>query len=115
MVQNLITPRTYGEKNQGRGKILIFSSSSAENGRGRGKDFARGRGRGGRVAASEDRDEATGYRKTFRSKGYDKDYSSDNLNEEGRIGRQLRLLSRETDEDVICKICQQLQVSRYFH
>jgi len=32
--------------------------------------------------------------------------------EDGRIGRQLRLLSRETDEDVITKICQQLQVNK---
>lgn len=91
---------------------MIFSSTLVENGRGRGRDFVRGRGRGGRAAPSEDRDDATGYRKTFRSKVYEKgnDYGSENFNEDGRIGRQLRLLSRETDEDVICKICTQLQV-----
>ena len=33
--------------------------------------------------------------------------------EDGRIGRQLRLLSRELDEDNVLKICQQLQVSSF--
>ena len=86
---------------------MIFSPS-VENGRGRG----RGRGRGGRAAPPDERDELSSYKKTFRPKGYDKggDFSSDNFSEDGRIGRLLRLLSRETDEDVICKIGQQLQV-----
>ena len=89
---------------------MIFSPSpNHENGRGRGREHVRGRGRGAR--SSEDHEDGANYsRKNFRSsKGYDKGNESAD-SEDGRIGRQLRLLSRETDEDVICKICQQLQV-----
>ena len=108
--------RLYGEKSQSRGKVLIFSSSlNHENGRGRGRDHVRGRGRGVRSSTADDHEDGAGYsKKHFRSKGYDKSHDSgENFSsEDGRIGRQLRLLSRETDEDVICKICQQLQVSK---
>lgn len=104
----------YGEKFQTRGKVLIFSSSSnLENGRGRGKDNSRSRGRGG-LRISEDQDDGASYsRKNYRAKVYDKMNESADSSEDGRIGRQLRLLSRETDEDVIIKICQQLQVFRH--
>lgn len=70
-----------------------------------------------RPATSEDYEDGASYsRKNFRSKTYDKtNESAENLSsEDGRIGRQLRLLSRETDEDVICKICQQLQALKTF-
>ena len=37
----------------------------------------------------------------------DKEKSAENcVSEDGRIGCQVRLLSWETDEDVICEICQ---------
>lgn len=65
-----------------------------------------------RPTTSEDYEDGASYsRKNFRSKTYEKanDPSENFSSEDGRIGRQLRLLSRETDEDVICKICQQLQ------
>lgn len=63
---------------------------------------------------SEDREDGASYssRKNFRSKVYEKGGDQENFApEDGKIGRQLRLLSRETDEDVIIKICQQLQVN----
>jgi hypothetical protein len=105
----------FGDKTQGRGKVLIFSPSpNHENGRGRGRDYVRTRGRGARTSASEDHEDGVNYsRKTnFRGKAYDKvnDSTENFSSEDGRIGRQLRLLSRETDEEVIIKICQQLQV-----
>lgn len=104
----------YGDKNQGRGKVLIFSPSpNHENGRGRGRDYVRTRGRGSRGTLSDDHEDGANYsRKNFRSKTYDKasDSSENFSSEDGRIGRQLRLLSRETDEEVIGKICQQLHV-----
>jgi len=105
----------FHEKNRGKSRVLVFSPSSGlENGRGtRGRDYARGRGRLARPTY-EDREENFGYsRKNFRRKGYEK--GSENFDnytaEDGRIGKQLRLLSRETDEDVIIKICRQLQES----
>ena len=103
------------EKNRGKSRVLVFSpSSNLENGRGgRGRDFARGRGRVARPAY-EEREENFAYsRKNFRGKGFDKGSESfDSYStEDGRIGKQLRLLSRETDEDVIIKICRQLQES----
>ncbi|KAK4015632.1 hypothetical protein OUZ56_030607 [Daphnia magna] len=105
--------KLYGDKTQGRGKVLIFSPSpNHENGRGRGRDYIRTRGRGSRGTLSEDHEDGANYsRKNFRSKAYDKstDLAENFSSEDGRIGRQLRLLSRETDEEVICKICQQLQ------
>ncbi|EFX69271.1 hypothetical protein DAPPUDRAFT_228726, partial [Daphnia pulex] len=106
--------KLYGDKTQGRGKVLIFSPSpNHENGRGRGRDYVRSRGRGSRASASEDHEDGSNYsRKTnFRGKAYDKmnDSNENFSSEDGRIGRQLRLLSRETDEEVIIKICQQLQ------
>ena len=95
--------------------MLVFSpSSNLENGRGgRGRDFARGRGRIARPTY-EDREENISFsRKNLRYKGYDKGSETFDTypTEDGRIGKQLRLLSRETDEDIIIKICRQLQES----
>ena len=42
------------------------------------------------------------------------DADRDGHEADGRIGRQLRLLSREIDEDNIVKICQQIQVMEHF-
>lgn len=50
----------------------------------------------------------------FIRNNYDKSNDdSGGMLEDGRIGRQLRLLSRELDEDNVLKICQQLQVSSF--
>ena len=98
---------------------MIFSSSShQDNGRGRGRDGpfrGRGRNNGPRSTVSEDREDGASFssRKNIRMKTQEKG-AGDGMDtfpsEEGRIGRQLRLLMRETDEEVIAKICQQLQV-----
>ena len=78
------------------------------------------RGRGNRSlhssSVNDDRDGDSNlfYRKNSRGKIYEKSSeSADNHagQEEGRIGRQLRLLSREINEDNIVKICHQLQVT----
>ena len=104
------------EKGRGRSRVLVFSpTSNPENSRGRGRDFIRGRGRNLRSTFNEERDEGFGFsRKNVRGKVYDgksNESSGDGYSsEDGRIGKQLRLLARETDEDVIIKICQQLQV-----
>ena len=109
----------HGERGQGKGKFLIFSpSGSHENARGRGSRGNRGRGNRSLHSSSvnDDRDGDSNlfYRKNSRGKIYEKSSeSADNHagQEEGRIGRQLRLLSREINEDNIVKICHQLQVT----
>ena len=98
-------------------KYLVFSPSSGqEHGRGRGREFLRGRGRSSR-SSHDDRDELPSYpaKKYNQAKGNEKSTDLDGCGvEDGRIGRQLRLLARETDEDSLLKICQQLQVEIYF-